>query len=392
MIFLDCSTPAETQILSGSRIPREHLAVHSLVVAADRAVRATRRSASRLRSRADALDARDSAQGHYRDVQQALLSRHGAEILARHPEWRADAAAAARQSVARADAAIPEVNGTVAVHRLMEEARAPLHWQEMGRVSNSIPMGAMQYQIVMARDTGEAQIYVGGDGDIQNVARDADFANLPVIYMLARASYGLIEASQWAYGGLGDLEGQLRNAATRAVDHTTNRLVFEGQASPYALGLKNMPGIIKDVTGLSIASATAAQLYSALVQLVRRPVEESRQAFSPDRLCVAPEIMTAMKEKTMAGSDRTVYEQFAMTFPNVKIVEWQELSDFVSAGIHAMYAGVSSGEGAPTIEASPVLHVPVFTMGMQTELWAYRSYGSLLHPNAVSARLATLTD
>lgn len=359
------------------------LAVHGLVCRADAEMRRQHKMSKKLRvyDRGDALAATadDSAGAHWGRVQHFLLKQHSDALYHQRPDL------APKDWAARGDAALPELNVTQAMYRTFEQKRAPRHYRELARVTNSLGMGVQFYQLAYREDTGEAAVYAGGDGDIQNVIADASFANLQQIHLITRAEAGMIEAAQWAYGGLGDLQAVLRSASIEAHEGAVNRLAFEGLATPLQLGLFNYPGITEHATGLALSSMTAAQLFTALVDQVRRPVENSSQAFSPNKLALAPEIMSKAMSLTMTGSDITVAQKFREAMPGVELVEWRELTGEPASTEYAMYA--ADTRNGPELEMSPVIFVPVQMSGMMTAIYAYRSYAGLIHPYVASAEI-----
>lgn len=301
----------------------------------------------------------------------------------------------------RADAFSASASGSAPVGNLTElywkrvpEPKPKLNADSAFQHSSTLAPGMQHYQMVFEADTGEAQFWAGGTGNIQSVSAGQSFVNRTQYHMISAAEVDFVQSATFAAMG-SNLRERLSSQARYAHRLVKNRLVFQGGGSDLDLwGLKNYPTLGIDYTGLSLATATGAQLALALSDLINGPDMVSKQAIEVNTLLLPmslkPKWSTVYPGGT--GSDVTLGKWFAENFPGVTVRWVNELDDLLASGVHAMFAYQASGDSAPTVESSPVIFLPEVVMGVGVKLYAYSRYAGMVIPWTIGARISALEN
>lgn len=303
-------------------------------------------------------------------------------------------------SIARADgfsatagAAGTEANVSALMWRIVPQVQPRQNYREF-QIDSTLAPGMQQYQLAFESATGEAQVWSGGAGQIQPLAAGWSMVYRPQYHFITESPIMFVEESTFAAMG-SNLRSALNRQATLAHSLVANRLTFQGGGSDLDVwGLKNYPTLAIDYTGLSLASATGAQLAQAISDCVVGVEVDSKQAITVDTLMLP----TAIKSRWStlypggSGSDQTLGAWFAENFSGVRVVWANELDDLLASGVHAMFAYQSRGDSAPTVEASPILYLPEYQRGVGVSLYAYSRFGGMVIGHTVGARLAAIED
>lgn len=286
-----------------------------------------------------------------------------------------------------------EDNVSALMWRIVPQVQPRQNYREF-QIDSTLAAGMQQYQIAFESATGEAQAWAGDAGGIQPLAAGWSMIYRPQYHFITEAPVMFIQAATFAAMG-SDLRTALNRQATLAHSLVANRLTFQGGGSDLDVwGLKNYPTLAIDYTGLSLASATGAQIAQAISDCVVGVEVDSKQAITVDTLMLP----TSLKSRWSTlypggtGSDQTLGAWFAENFPGVRVVWANELDDLLASGVHAMFAYQSRGDSAPSVEASPVLFLPEYQRGVGVHLYAYSRYGGMVIGHTVGARLAAIED
>jgi len=342
-----------------------------------------------LRTRADAAEddpSRVAFGERWAKVQNHLYTAGAGDVLA-GLRARADGFEAGMGGTGAA------ANLTALMWKLIPQVQPKQNYREF-QVSSTLAPGMQQYQLGFEAATGEAQVWAGGAGGIQPLAAGYSFVNRPQYHFITEAPVGFVEEATFAAMG-SNLRQALQKQAVLGHSLVKNRLSFQGGGSDLdCWGLKNYPTLTIDYTGLSLATATGAQIASAIADMITGVEIDSKQAIEVDTVMFP----TSLKAKwnvlypSGAGSDMTLAQWFAENFPRVRIVWANELDDLLASGVHAMFAYQSSGDSAPTIESSPVIYLPEYQRGVGVYLYAYSRHGGMVIGHTVGARLGAIED
>lgn len=361
---------------------------HVLVTAAEHKVRADLRAENIALPSAVRVDAKDTDESrakladYWGRVQQTCIDLRVDGLRRRTNTDGADMGASGAGTAG---------NLTAYMWRIIKESRPPRHWQKLGRIGNTLAPGLLEYQLAFEASSGEAKVWAGGAGGDYSVSHGWSFATRPQYHFLSSASIGMIPQASYMVMGA-DYRGLLTSQAQLGHDLVKNRLAFEGGGSDLDVwGLKNYPTLAIDYTALSLATVTGAQLANALNEMIWGPTKDSEQAFEPDVLAVPMRVAELMG--VLYVSDvQTVRAWFAENHPGVRLEVWRELDNLMGSGLHAMFAYPSNGEGAPTIESSPVILLPEVQEGIGTRLYAYSRYGGMVIGGTIGARLGVVEN
>lgn len=276
--------------------------------------------------------------------------------------------------------------------KIVEEPLPVLNMDKIAAKSNTLHPGALDYQILHIAGSGEAAFWTGGaGGDAYEVSEGIATYNLRQHWLLSQDHITLIDDARYNLLGF---NREQRSRARLEFAHLSvhNKLFWQGNAKLKLLGLKNYPKLTKYGSGLSLASVTGSQLLNWCIQLLRRPVEDSAQRFTPNVLAVAPEVMTYMKELRVETGDAgvSVYKYLVDNFPGVSIEEYNELSDFFDTGVHGAIAFPRGSDASPTFESAPPYAVPIVQQGIGMVMYYISRVGGAFLPMTIGARMGKI--
>lgn len=276
--------------------------------------------------------------------------------------------------------------------KIVEEPLPILNSDKIAAKSNSLHPGALDYQIMHIARSGEAAFWAdGAGGDAYEVSEGITTYNLRQHWLMSQDHITLIDDARYNLLGF-NREARARASLEFAHLNTHNKLFWQGNAKLKLLGLKNYPKLTKYGSGLSLASVTGAQLLSWCIQLLRRPVEDSAQRFTPNVLAVAPEVYTMMVQLQVSsgGAPTSVLKYILDNFPGVSVEEYNELSDFFDTDVHGAIAFPRGSDASPTFESAPPYAVPVVQQGIGMVLYYISRVGGAFLPMTVGARMGKI--
>jgi len=370
-------------------------------------------SAIGLGLRADAVDGSGQRGAHralvafWGKTQEHLLRMGGAatarflEAAQARGDLRADALDDLKASANLRGDAVDFANGangaignlTAWMAKVVEEPMPVLNYGKVAKVENTLHPGASRYQVVYLASSGEAKVFAGGDGDFP-VSEGIATYDLEQHWFMSKATVTVIDEAQYDFLGF-QLRARMGKACEKGHLILQNRLFWSGNGKLKLWGLKNYPKLTRYDTGLSLASCTAGQLLSALIDVLRSPVEDSAQVFTPNVLALGTTIMTKAKSLqigTGGTSAVSVYAYLRENFPEVSIEEMNELDDFEASGVNAAFAYPRNSDAAPTFEAAPPYAVPLVQDGIGVRMYYLSRCGGAFMPHVVGARICLIAD
>lgn len=282
-------------------------------------------------------------------------------------------------------------NLTMWMAKVVEEPMPVLNVGKVARMTNTIHPGAKRYQVVYVASTGEAKAWAGGDSSYE-VSEGMATYDLEQSYLLSEKYITVIDEAQYDFLGF-----QARARASKSLERSHliahNRLFWQGNGLLKLWGLKNYPKLTTYETGLSLASCTGPQLLAALISVLRTPVTDSAQVYTPNVLGVATRVMTKMKELVVGASGTSavsVYAYIRENYPDVSIEEYNELDSFMASGVHGIFAFPRNSDASPNFEAAPPYAVPLVNDGIGVRMYYLSRVGGVFMPATVGARMALI--
>lgn len=284
-------------------------------------------------------------------------------------------------------------NLTMWMAKVVEEPMPVLNVGRVARMQNTIHPGAKRYQVVYVASTGEAKAWAGGDGSYE-VSEGMATYDLEQSYLLSSKHLTVIDEAQYDFLGF-SMRARMAKALEKSHLIAQNRLFWQGSGLLKLWGLKNYPKLATYETALSLASCTGPQLLAALISVLRTPVTDSAQVYTPNVLGVATRVMTKMKELVVGASGTSavsVYQYIRENYPDVSIEEYNELDNFASSGVHGIFAFPRNSDASPSFEAAPPYAVPIVNDGIGVRLHYMSRVGGVYLPATVGARIALISS
>lgn len=208
-------------------------------------------------------------------------------------------------------------------------------------VSNEIPVGAESVIYKIYDAVGMAKI-IGSNVDdlprvdVRAVERSARVQTIGVSY-----GYTFQEVRTAIYSGSG-LPTRKAAIARDVVDRKENNIKVRGDAAYNIYGMTNHPNIpaVVALTGnWNDAATTAENIVDDFIALVSAIYTQSKGNFQTTVVGMPFQLRMAAARKRMAGATQVTAMGFIQqTFPNLQIVEVQELAGAASGGKHMMIA------------------------------------------------------
>lgn len=289
-------------------------------------------------------------------------------------------------------AAIKE-NLTLWAYRVFRAPPEVLHYRDFFVMDDGLDPFNLQIQLLFSLRTGEAKLWDGSSGGNHAIGdRQFDELRLDVNGLIASKSIGYIDAGRMGIMGI-DALADARGGLNDAIELAHNRLAFGGSSDgPKVLGLKNWPGLAVKATGYSLATATDAQILTAMNNAVRKPVERSNQKYQVKRLCVSTAIMTRLTAVTpTAAGTASILKMFMDANPGITVEEMHELNGLWGTGVHAMVGLPADPNVAPTYLRAPTVFLPEVNTGVATMVHAVSATAGIYCQSPVGVAVYTFT-
>jgi hypothetical protein len=204
--------------------------------------------------------------------------------------------------------------------------------------SNEIPVGAESVVYRIYDAVGMAKI-IGANVDdlprvdVRSVERTARVQTIGVSY-----GYTFQEVRNAVFGGAG-LPARKAAVARDVVDRKINSIKVRGDAAYNIYGLvnhPNIPAVVPTNGTWSDAARTADQIAQDFTDGMSAIYAQSKGNFRPTVVGMPYQLRIAALRRRVANTSTTAMQLIQETFPDVQIVEVQELAGAGAGGTHAM--------------------------------------------------------
>lgn len=207
--------------------------------------------------------------------------------------------------------------------------------------SNEIPVGAESVIYRIYDAVGMAKIISSNADDLPRVDVRAVERSARVQTIGVSFGYTFQEVRTAAYSGSG-LPTRKASLARDVVDRKENNIKVRGDATYNVYGLvnhPNIPAVVPAVGNWSAGATTAENIVDDFIALVNSIYTQSKGNFTPTIVGMPFQLRMAASRKRMAGAaQQTALDFIRQTFPNLQIVEVQELAGAGAAASNVMIA------------------------------------------------------
>ena len=183
---------------------------------------------------------------------------------------------------------------------LLEEKLPPLQSFEYFTLDNTVPPGAIEFEIYRSYTSGEARIYLGG-GDVPEVSLAQATLRRSSRFLVTSYNHSFIDRLRDNFRGY-STERMKAKAARDVLLRKADDLFWNGSSNFDLWGVLNYPFLDKGVSATAISSAsTAAAIIEAISVAANYAHVESKQAFESNA-CVMSVAVYRYLSTTLAGS------------------------------------------------------------------------------------------
>lgn len=205
--------------------------------------------------------------------------------------------------------------------------------------SREIPVGAESVVYKLYDAVGMAKIIGANVDDLPRVDVRAAERTARVQTIGVSFGYTFQELRNAAYSRTA-LPNRKAAVARDVVDRKENSIKVRGDAAYNVYGLinhPNMPAVVPTVGNWTLDATTAENIVDDFIKLVQAVYTQSKGNFRPNIAGIPFQLRMAMSRKRMAGNVAVTAEAFIrQTFPNIQLVEVQELAGAGAGGTHAI--------------------------------------------------------
>jgi hypothetical protein len=250
-------------------------------------------------------------------------------------------------------------------------------------ISSEVPPGARTHTVRRVSQTGQAQVYRGGQ-NVPRVGVSQASAEFPVRHYVAAYEIDLFEQQSSDYAKT-QLLMRLARGCRDAIMRLTNKFTWHGSEENGIYGVLNYPWLAKKVaTTVFNSAASADDVIAEIVSAWNYPAETSDGVYKPNAVAISRHVWNYLATKRMgttsSGTIETAIDYLKRTLAGFggRIEICDELNGAGPGGTHGVLMYRDDSYGVENVIVAPPTPLPMQAIGFANTTHMYGSHGGVV--------------
>lgn len=263
---------------------------------------------------------------------------------------------------------------------VLEEKFPPLQSFEFFAIDETVPPGAVEFEVSRSYSSGEARVYLGG-GDVPEVSLGQGTLRRSTRYLVTSYSHSFIDTLRDSFRGY-STERTKAKAARDTLLRKADELFWNGSDEFDLWGVLNYPFMDVGVSSTAISdSSTGAAITEAVSVAANYAQVESKQAFESNACIMSTAIYRYLSTTLVGGGDNSTTILEFLQKANPHITSWRRSYRLDAAG-PSSYHGILFYRDdemgiCPIITMDPT-PLPPQSMGIREKVYMVMGIGGVL--------------